>query len=118
MNDLVKHSGQVFTPDYLVNLILDEAGYCGVGVLRKHCIDNSCGDGAFLCEIVRRYIDAYRNQHGSLAGVEAELREYIHGIEIEDAAYECCVENLNSVTAEYLSTAAAIDLRHADALRS
>lgn len=117
MNDLVKHSGQVFTPDYLVNLILDEAGYCGVGILRKHCIDNSCGDGAFLCEIVRRYIEAYRNQHGSLDGVEAELREYIHGIEIENAAYECCVENLYSVTAEYLSTAAAVDLRHADALQ-
>lgn len=50
---LKKHSGQVFTPDYLVRDILDTAGYSGPSVLRRHFMDNSCGDGAFLVEAVR-----------------------------------------------------------------
>ena len=60
MNNLVKHSGQVFTPDYIVNLMLDELGYNGPCILKKHCVDNSCGNGAFICEIVRRYVKAYK----------------------------------------------------------
>lgn len=100
MNNFVKHSGQVFTPDYLVSIILDEAGYSGRDILRKHCMENSCGDGAFLCEIVRRYCKAYVEANGTQEGVEAELTEYIHGIEIDSAAYGCCIENLAALCRE------------------
>lgn len=116
MSNLVKHSGQVFTPGYLVGLILDEAGYNGTEILKKHCIDNSCGDGAFLCEIVRRYIEAYLSCHGSLDGIQSELKKYIHGIELEEIAYSCCIDNLGAVFAGYNISDAAIDLRHADTL--
>lgn len=45
-----------------VHLILDTAGYQGNAILQKHILDNSCGDGAFLCEIVHRYCEiALRN---------------------------------------------------------
>ncbi len=57
-----KESGQVFTPPYLVCDILDVAGYRGIAILRKHIIDNSCGDGAFLQEIVARYCAAFLQQ--------------------------------------------------------
>lgn len=50
--DKVKHSGQVFTPDYLVGNILDCSEYSGQRILRRHVIDNSCGDGAFICVFV------------------------------------------------------------------
>lgn len=116
MTNLIKHSGQVFTPEYLVNLILDEADYNGVNILNKHCIDNSCGDGAFLCEIVKRYIIAYQTQHGTLDGVQNELKEYIHGIELEDVAFECCRDNLSSVFSDFGISNASIDLRHANTL--
>ena len=57
----IKHSGQVFTPDYLVADILDFCGYVeSPRILGKHIIDNSCGEGAFLCEIVGRYCRAFR----------------------------------------------------------
>lgn len=94
MTSLIKHSGQVFTPDYLVKLILDEAGYCGVDILSKHCIDNSCGDGAFLCEIVTRYVAAYREANGSDGGLATALRTYIHGIELDPLAYRNCLDNM------------------------
>ena len=28
---------------------------------KKHIIDNSCGDGAFLCEIIKRYCDTAKS---------------------------------------------------------
>lgn len=59
-----KTMGQIFTPQYLVSDILDEAGYTITNnILEKHVIDNSCGDGAFLEEILRRYCNAYLSVH-------------------------------------------------------
>lgn len=116
MTSSIKHTGQVFTPDFIVKTILDEAGYKGTGILRRHCIDNSCGDGAFLCEIVRRYLRAYRDSHGTLDGASAELHKFIHGIEIDKCAVEMCAANIASVLAEFGMTGAGIDLRHGDTL--
>ncbi len=99
----VKHSGQVFTPQFLVRNILDFASYRGNGILGKHVIDNSCGDGAFLVEVVERYC----RQHIATAGnVDAkrlrdELERFVHGIEIDAEAYSSCLLNLDHVAAAY-----------------
>lgn len=50
-----KSNGRIYTPDYIVDNILDLSGYTQDNVIRKHVIDNSCGDGAFLTKIVDRY---------------------------------------------------------------
>lgn len=113
----VKHGGQVFTPGYLVKLILDEAGYCGPDILRKHCIDNSCGDGAFLLEIVRRYVSEYETAHGTLAGVEAELAEFIHGIEIDKNAYTDCLTNLDEECGRLAIPRVEFDIINGDTLQ-
>lgn len=76
MTSLIKHSGQVFTPDYLVSLILAEVGYYGADILQKHC-----GDGA-LCDIVSRYIKAYIESNQDIEKLPFEIHEYIHGIEL------------------------------------
>lgn len=117
MTDPIKHSGQVFTPDYLVAGILDEAGYSGPGILRKHCIENSCGDGAFLREIVKRYCLAYKEAHGTLTGVESELSTYIHGIEIDPLAYRCCLANLESTAKEAGISNCRFDIANEDTLQ-
>ena len=116
MTDLKKISGQVFTPDYLVNLILDEAGYSGVSILQKHCIDNSCGDGAFLCEIVSRYIKAYIEVNNSTENLPYELFTYIHGIEIEPLAYQNCIENLEATCKSLGVECSLFDITNADTL--
>lgn len=97
MTNLIKHSGQVFTPDYLVNLILDEAGYLGDTILQKHCIDNSCGDGAFLCEIVSRYINEFLKVSNDLQKLRTEIFTYIHGIELDPVAFNNCLDNLKAI---------------------
>lgn len=59
MRDKIKENGVVYTPDYVVRMILDESDYDGEEILQKHVIDNSCGAGAFLKEIVHRYINSF-----------------------------------------------------------
>lgn len=100
-NRMIKHSGQVFTPDFLVSTILDYVGYVDGNILQKHVIDNSCGDGAFLCEITNRYCKDYIAQNGSVRGLKDELEKYIHGIELDPVAYENCLFNLGTIMSEY-----------------
>lgn len=113
---LVKNDGQVFTPTFLVQNILDFAGYTGINILRKHIIDNSCGAGAFLTEIVRRYCTMSISHGSSKEQIKTELETYIHGIELEDVAFVNCITNLNAVVEEYGITDVKWDVIHEDAL--
>mgnify|MGYP001749336537 FL=1 len=97
----VKNSGQVFTPDFLVSNILDYVGYTEGNILQKHVIDNSCGDGAFLCCIVDRYCKDYIAQNESILGLKEDLERYIHGIEIDTVAYNDCILNLDTVISKF-----------------
>lgn len=114
--NLVKHSGQVFTPAFLVKNILDICHYTGTDILQKHIIDNSCGDGAFLCEIVERYCSAYIQTGSDICMLKSHLEQYIHGIELEQEAYENCLYNLNLVTRKYQINNVQWDVLHQDAL--
>lgn len=95
-----KSSGQVFTPPYLVSDMLNVAGYLGDRILNKHIIDNSCGNGAFLCEIVRRYIDAFLQKNSNLEQLKEELETFVHGIEIDPDAYQECLSRLTRIASD------------------
>ena len=69
----IKHRGKIYTPDYLVKIILDRAGYCGSGILKKHVIDNSCGDGQFMIYVVDRYCKEYLKKSGDVSGLKRDL---------------------------------------------
>lgn len=98
----IKSNGQVFTPKYIVNEMLDLCGYKhGKKILRKHIMDNSCGDGAILCEIVDRYCNAYLAFNENLLWLKNELETYIHGIDNDPKAIEYCITNLNNICAKY-----------------
>ena len=109
--DSKKHSGQVFTPLYLVSQILDTAGYNGENVVNRHVIDNSCGNGAFLCEIVRRYISAYAGDD-----LKHHLETFVHGIELDAGAYHDCCRNLDDVAAQCGLKNVKWDVQNADTL--
>lgn len=97
----VKNSGQVFTPDFLVSNILDYVGYTDGNILQKHVIDNSFGDGAFLCCIVDRYCKDYITRNESILGLKDDLEKYIHGIEIDTIAYDKCLVNLDTIISKF-----------------
>ncbi len=115
-----KRFGQIFTPPYLVEDILDFAEYVSdPSILRKHVIDNSCGDGAFLVEIVRRYCTAYIqvNGKGNRNRLSGELGEFIHGIEIDSQSYRECLQRLDQfVKDEFNLSKVKWDIHNADTM--
>lgn len=116
MKSKIKTLGQIYTPVHIVNDMLDLLNYRGKHILQKHIIDNSCGDGAFLKEIVKRYIAEYQNFHNSLCGIENELSTYIHGIEIDKDAYIQCLNNLTSEIFKFGLIGIKWDIKNADTL--
>lgn len=96
-----KLKGRVYTPDYIVNSILDMANYIGDNIIEKHVIDNSCGDGAFLCKIVSRYCETALKNGISNKTLKNHLEKYIHGIEIDKEECEKCLKNLDSTAKNY-----------------
>lgn len=96
-----KENGRVYTPTFIVDNILDLCSYYGKGILKKHVIDNSCGDGAFLCQIVKRYCEAAIAEQMSLQDILLDLEKFIHGIEIDNFEINKCIENVNSIAASF-----------------
>lgn len=110
------HNEQVFTPSWMVNLMLDKLQYHGSVILQKHIIDNSCGKGAFLIEIVDRYCKAHIDTHGSIKGLKRELETYIHGIEIDEECWSSAMANINRVALKYGLENVEWDIVHGDTL--
>lgn len=114
------HNEQVFTPSWMVNLMLNKLQYSGNRVLQKHIIDNSCGKGAFLVEAVDRYCKAYEEKHKhdiiNYNQLKIELKTYIHGIEIDEVCWGLTIVNLNRVGLRYGLENVEWDIRQEDAL--
>lgn len=113
----IKNLGQIFTPENIVNDILDSVGYFGKDILKKHIIDNSCGDGAFLKEIVKRYIKESKKANLTDNEIKIHLEKYIHGIEIEQDAYLSCINNLDEIANKEFPNKVCWDVINEDALK-
>lgn len=96
-----KLNGRFYTPEFIVNNVLDLSSYHGQTILKKHAIDNSCGDGAFLVAIVNRYCNEFLKTNNDLQILSEELSTYIHGIEIDEIETKKCIENLKSTVRQY-----------------
>lgn len=81
--------GKVYTPNFIVDKMLDDIGYVSPAVLGKSILDPACGDGQFLVEIVKRII-----QHSGVDQLAANL-SYVHGWDIDRVAVCKCIENLD-----------------------
>lgn len=113
---VVKQKGQVFTPHSIVQLMLDFSGYDGNDILQKHIIDNSCGNGAFLCEAVARYAKKFSQKNSNKESLKKDLETFIHGIEIDKQAYTECLQNLEKTISRFGLKNVKWDLRFSDAL--
>ena len=107
------HNEQIYTPSKVVNFMLDNVGFnnkCGID--GKHIIDNSCGNGNFLVEIVKRIFQFSPN-------IDREyLETYVHGIEIDEPAYNEAINRLNKIATEHNISNVKWDVRNSDALRT
>lgn len=96
-----KKIGQVFTPQYIVDEMLDYAEYVGPSIIGKHIIDNSCGDGAFLKSVVARFCNESIKSGRNSDSIKRDLESLIHGIDTDEIAYKQCIVNLNQVALEF-----------------
>lgn len=109
-----KIHGRVYTPTYLVNHILDCTGYdVYTRIVKKHIIDNSCGDGAFLVEIVNRYCNVFQ---GSKEELKCDLETYVHGVEIDLNERNKCLLRLDDTVRRFGVENVEWDILCADAL--
>ena len=122
-----KKDGKIFTPKETVDRMLSdilkwtqlkyENGRVYWPNVRKHIIDNSCGDGAFLVKIVEFYC---HNVEITTRRNKKELKElletYIHGIELDPSEYEKCIANLDREAKLNGLTGVKWDIQNRDAL--
>lgn len=105
-----RKDGRIFTPketaDRMLSDILgwDKLKYENGRVYwpnaRKHIIDNSCGDGAFLALVVDFYIhNVSVTTRRNKQEIKRLLETYIHGIELDPVEYQKCIERLDRVAA-------------------
>lgn len=96
-----KSNGRFYTPKFIVDNILDMSGYYDSNVIKKHAIDNCCGDGAFLTAIVERYCENALKTNLTLEEISTDLGTYIHGIEIDPIECEKCIANVRLIADKY-----------------
>ncbi len=100
MNDECKRKCQIFTPKENVVQLLDWVGY-KKNLYGKRIIENSCGDGQILIEIVHRYIkDCIKNKM-NLNQIKIGLENDIYGAEIDSVHYKKCINNLDETAKIY-----------------
>ena len=113
-----KTRGVVYTPVEIVRNILDLSGYRGARILRKRVMENSCGDGAFLCEIVERYCREAIASGYSTARIKRDLERCVCGLEIDPDAMRRCVLKANAVAERFGITDVAWNFVCCDALQT
>lgn len=72
-----EHHGAVYTKRWVVDLILDIAGYTpGAGITRRTVVEPSCGCGAFLTAIAERLADELSAENGEWSMLGNSVRGY------------------------------------------
>lgn len=91
---------KIYTPNWLVNKMLDLAGFNGEQIWGKTILEPSFGEGAFLIEIVSRIIDYAQISNKSEYEIYNMLSN-IYGVELEQESYDIAIESLNNLLALY-----------------
>ena len=125
-----KKDGVVYTPEPVVEKMLDMMGYLPdiyPHLLSRHIVDNSCGTGNILLQVLKRYVEAANIIYGRITYTPFDLRmavinkacEHIHGIEIDKRACDECKTRLDKYLMDFFgvdSVNTNWDIRCQDAL--
>lgn len=95
-----KLNGVVYTPKWIVELILDNIGYKN-NIYDKKIVDPACGDGAFLREAVKRFIADARQRKIKTMDIKKALEKNIFGFDIDEIATEKCITILDEIASKF-----------------
>lgn len=90
--------GEVFTPEWMVKRMCDmlENESPGAFAIGKTFLEPSCGDGAFVLEILRRKFAECRTRADYRTALES-----VYGFEIQPDNVAACIENIVTMCGEY-----------------
>lgn len=86
---------QVFTPKDIVDFMLNTIEY-NSSLFGKKVLENSCGDGNILVEIVKMYINTSLAEGYSIKEIKNGLEKDIYAYEIDSRHLQKCLERLNN----------------------
>jgi hypothetical protein len=112
-----KNNCKVFTPPEVVCKMLDIIGY-NKTLYGKKVLENSCGDGQFLIEIVTRYINVSRSEGYTDEQICRGLERDIYGFEIEEDIFRTCLCRLNELLAKCAIGKVNWNIQQSDALKT
>ena len=95
-----KEKCQKFTPIFMVDTMLDLAGYTK-NLIGIRVLENSFGEGNILKVIVKRYIDYCLEQNISAKEISDNLEKDIYGIELDKELFIKCKEELDTMILSY-----------------
>ena len=81
-NPKTKNKCQIFTPNDIVEKMLELAGYTN-NLWGTTVLENSCGDGQILSSVVRKYIECAKREGISNAQIKLGLEADISGFDID-----------------------------------
>lgn len=86
----IKKYGEVFTPEWVVKMMVDELEKSnGPLPIEATVLEPSCGEGAFLKEVLHRKLDKAKDLHGTIAAVRS-----VYGVELLPDNTDVCRRNL------------------------
>lgn len=96
----VRKYGEVFTPKWVVDMMLDNIEKLNPEENpfspKKTFLEPSCGDGAFVVEILRRKFANCKKRKDYTTALES-----VYGFEIQSDNVQACIENVNALCREY-----------------
>lgn len=81
-----KSLGQFYTPDPIIDYILDQTGYKGKDIVGKKIIDISCGSGGFLSRAANRLVCMLKREGIKNEEIMNKVTSSIYGLDINPFA--------------------------------
>lgn len=96
--DKKKDLGQIWTPEWVTKLILDEVGFTSdnASILDVMILEPSFGEGVFLKEIISRVVQAAQLAKFNIGETERTVNAVLHGVEYDPDIFYKTVSGLRS----------------------
>ena len=115
-NTSIKSKFQIFTPHDIVVKMLDEIGYIH-DLYGKRILENSCGNGSFLLEIVQRYIADAQTKGLTTTEIKLGIESDIWAAELDEEKYNECICALNNLINKFGIDGVEWNIYNRDSLR-
>lgn len=96
-----KNNGQVFTPTYIVDMMLEECGLVGEKLFKYKIIEPSFGSGVFLLRIIEKMIEYAKENEMPYDELWHSIHFGLYGIEKDVGLYQTVLEKAYSLIAGY-----------------